>query len=117
MPRKPIELEFKLSDFKDKISWAVTENRLRADVQFVHFVSHDTLGSLAASVDDTGSFGVIFSVPRTGKYHLMLKFTDGSKVVGRSQMDICVGIDPDDTDVESLCPHLNEFTGHHGAAR
>lgn len=117
MPRKPIELEFRLSDFKDKLSWAVTEGRLRADVQFVHFVSHDTLGSLSASVDDTGGFGVIFSVPRTGKYHLMLKFKDGSKVVGRSQMDICVGVDPDDPDVESLCPHLNEFTGHHGAAR
>lgn len=117
MPKDPIKLGFKLSDFTDKLSWAVTESRLRAEVQFVHFVSHDTLGSLSASVDDTGSFDVIFSVPRSGKYHLMVKFKDGSRVVGRTQMDMCVGIDPDDPDVESICPHLNEFTGHHGPAR
>ncbi len=117
LPQNPIALNFKLSDFKNKISWAVTEGRLRAEVQFVHFVSHDTLGSLAASVDDTGSFGYIFSVPHTGKYHLLLKFKDGSKTLGRTQMDICVGVDPDDADVESLCPDLNKFTGKHGAAR
>ncbi len=117
MPREPIELEFALSSFAGKLSWAITESRLRADVQFVHFVSHDTLGSLSGAVDDTGKFRVIFSVPRTGKYHLKLKFTDGSRVVGRTQMDICVGADPDAPDAESLCPKLNEYTGTHGAAR
>ena len=83
----------------------------------MHFVSHDSLGSLTTEVDDTGKFSVIFSVPRSGKYHLKLKFSEGSRVVARTQMDICVGIDPDADDSESLCPHLNEFTGRHGAAR
>jgi tRNA A-37 threonylcarbamoyl transferase component Bud32 len=117
MPREPIELSFQLSDLKDKISWAVTEGRLRAEIKFVHFVRHDTLGSVAGSIDDRGNFRVIFSVPQTGKYHLQIKLTDGSRVVGRTQMDLCVGIDPDSPDVTSLCPKLNEFTGHHGPAR
>jgi hypothetical protein len=47
----------------------------------------------------------------------MVKFKDGNRVVGRTQMDICVGVDPEAPDVESLCPHLNEYTGHHNAAR
>ena len=117
MTREPIDLQFQLSDFTGKLSWAITERRLKAEIKFIHFVSHDTLGSLSAAIEDTGSFGVIFSVPRSGKYHLMIKFKDGSKVIGRTQMDICVGIDPGAADVESICPHLNEFTGHHSAAR
>jgi hypothetical protein len=116
-PRAPIDLRFALRDMKDRVSWAVTEGRLQARIEFVHFVRHDTMGRVTAKVDDKGEFRAILSVPQTGKYHLKIRLSDGSKVVGRSQIDICVGALPGSPEAESLCPKLGEFSGHHGAAR
>lgn len=116
-PRAPIDLRFALKDLKDRVSWAVTEGRLQARIEFVHFVRHDTMGQVTARVDDQGEFRAILSVPQTGKYHLKIRLSDGSKVVGRSQIDICVGALPGSPEADSLCPKLGEFSGHHGAAR
>jgi serine/threonine protein kinase len=116
-PRAPIDLQFKLKNLKDRVSWAVTEGRLQARIEFVHFVRHDMMGRVTAKVDDQGEFRAILSVPQTGKYHLKIRLSDGSKVVGRSQLDICVGALPGSPQAESLCPKLGEFSSHHGAAR
>ncbi len=116
-PREPIDVHFKLKNMKDRVSWSVTEGRLRARIEFVHFVRHDTMGRVTATVDDQGEFRAILSVPQTGKYHLKIRLSDGSKVVGRSQVDICVGATPGTPEADSLCPKLNEFSGHHSAAR
>lgn len=117
MPREPIEINIQLDSLKEPLSWAVTEGRLRAELSFVHFVRHDTLGEVTGAVDDSGHFRVIFSVPQTGKYHLKIRLKDGSKVVGRTQIDLCVGIDPEDPDLTSLCPQFNLLTKSHGPAR
>tara|TARA_R110002073_G_scaffold218689_1_gene378933 strand:+ start:86069 stop:87679 length:1611 start_codon:yes stop_codon:yes gene_type:complete len=116
-PRAPIDLHFKLKDLKDRVSWSVTEGRLQARIEFVHFVRHDTMGRVTAKVDDQGAFRAILSVPQTGKYHLKIRLSDGSKVVGRSQIDICVGAVPGTAKADSLCPKLGELSGKHGAAR
>ena len=116
-PRAPIDLHFKLTDLKDRLSWSVTEGRLQARIEFVHFVRHDTMGRVTANVDDQGAFRTILSVPQTGKYHLKIRLSDGSKVVGRSEIDICVGAVPGTAKADSLCPKLGELAGKHGAAR
>ncbi len=115
--RQPIDLAFELHHLRDKLSWGVTEGRLRARIDFVHFVRHDTMGRVSAKVDDQGRFRAILSVPQTGKYHLKIRLSDGSKVVGRSQIDICVGAKSGTPAATSLCPQLNEFAAPHDPAR
>ena len=67
----------------------------RADVRFLHYLRHETTGTSRADVDSKGQFRLAMTVPQTGKYHLTFKLSRQERVLGRIQVDICVGADPD----------------------